>query len=309
MREKQTVPIMCFHHQAFAGLCLPFAWVSLPIAALYLPIAAKGMSYTVGSTSVWSASVCGSYNIAESVHAASFKPCVTCGHSSSVSAGFHVFWLLAFAVACFSWISVCLLYLGGLKLMDLKEEDQSVGSDVAASNPWSCSCLLKLWQQACCAGCTNTKTFHFVCCHPASGTKHLILIPTPMWCSNSAAHWNPKPTPMWCSNFAAQHWDTGYKPTISASTVSQFACTRKTLGVYSAGLRGNEISLWLEYAWNTSRANPFLLYLATFGLFCVRGCALWSHDCCWGTQQLHLYDSWCNRTKFTTCRVTVDKTK
>ncbi len=41
---------------------------------------------------------------------------------------------------------------------------------------------------------------------------------------------------------------TASTPSITASTVSQYACTRNTLGVYPAGLRENDITLWLEYA-------------------------------------------------------------
>ncbi len=77
MREEQTVFIVCFHHQASASLCLPIARVLLPIAALCLPTAVKGISYAEVSGAAWSASVCGCYNIAEPVHAASVKPCMT----------------------------------------------------------------------------------------------------------------------------------------------------------------------------------------------------------------------------------------
>ncbi|KAL0029497.1 hypothetical protein WJX77_011945 [Trebouxia sp. C0004] len=55
---------------------------------------------------------------------------------------------------------------------------------------------------------TSTKTV-FLCawCHLASCIKHLILMPTPMW----------------CGYVAAQHRNTGCRSTITASTVSQFA--------------------------------------------------------------------------------------
>ena len=61
--------------------CLPIAPVFLRIAALCLPTAVTGMSYAEASGAAWFASVCGCYNIAEPVHAASVKLCVTCGHS------------------------------------------------------------------------------------------------------------------------------------------------------------------------------------------------------------------------------------